>query len=59
MTFEQVMAIMDLNSMCESRYGTGPLEDSYASDKRKIRAAIRLAKKSGYDTTEIQEVLGL
>ena len=52
-------ALMLLNDYTEHWYGLGPLADSLAGDKRKVRTALRAARKAGENVDQIERALGL
>ena len=52
-----MLVLMELNDCTEHAFGLGPLEDSYLSDKKKVRQAIRRAKRAGFDTTDFENIL--
>lgn len=56
-TGELMLVLMELNDCTEHAFGLGPLEDSYLSDKKKVRQAIRRAKRAGFDTTDFENIL--
>lgn len=56
-TWEQSLLIMELNNCTEHYFGSGPLEDSFLGDGKKIRQAIRRAKRAGFDTTDFENIL--
>lgn len=56
-TGELMLVLMELNDCTEHAFGLGHLEDSYLSDKKKVRQAVRRAKRAGFDTTDFENIL--
>ena len=59
MTFEQVLAISYINDLTEHRHGSGPLEDSWYEDQKLLKRTLRGLVRSGYDVSELCEILGI
>ena len=56
-TGELMLVLMELNDCTEHAFGLGPLEYSYKKKKKKVRQAVRRAKRAGFDTTDFENIL--